>query len=59
MNIDQKIQYENQGFLHLRGVIPPDMVARLKRAYHLNPSQALAEVIRRVETQGVQSLYRR
>ena len=36
-----------------------ETVARLKRAYHLNPSQALAEVIRRVETQGVQSLYRR
>jgi len=25
----------------------------------LNPSEPLAEVIRRVETQGVQSLYRR
>jgi hypothetical protein len=33
--------------------------ARLKRAYHLNPSEPLAELIHRVETQGVQSLFRR
>ena len=36
-----------------------ETVARLRAAYHLNPSPALQEVIRRVETQGVQSLYRR
>ena len=36
-----------------------ETVARLKRAYHLNPSAPLAELIRRVETEGVQSLYRR
>ena len=33
MTIDQRLQYENQGFLHLPGVIPPDMVARLRRAF--------------------------
>jgi ectoine hydroxylase-related dioxygenase (phytanoyl-CoA dioxygenase family) len=33
MTIDQRIQYENQGFLHLPGVIPSGMVARLKRAF--------------------------
>jgi len=31
----------------------------LRRAYHLNPSQALADIIHRVETQGVQSLFSR
>ncbi len=31
----------------------------LRRAYHLNPSTALADVIRRLETEGVQSLFRR
>ncbi len=31
----------------------------LRRAYHLNPSQALAGIIHRVETQGVQSLFSR
>ncbi|HEX9347148.1 MAG TPA: DUF2723 domain-containing protein [Gemmatimonadales bacterium] len=31
----------------------------LRRSYHLNPSQALAGVIRRIETEGVQSLFRR
>jgi hypothetical protein len=31
----------------------------LHRSYHLNPSQALADVIRRIETEGVQSLFRR
>src|SRR6266581_4346515 len=31
----------------------------LRRAYHLNPSQALAAIIHRVETQGVQSLFSR
>ena len=30
----------------------------LRRAYHLNPSKALADVITRIETQGVQSLFR-
>ncbi len=32
---------------------------RLRRAYHLNPNQALADVIRRVATEGVESLFRR
>jgi hypothetical protein len=31
----------------------------LRRSYHLNPSTALADVIRRIETEGVQSLFRR
>jgi len=31
----------------------------LRRAYHLNPRKALADVIRRLETEGVQSLFRR
>jgi hypothetical protein len=34
-------------------------LAYLRRAYHLNPSAALADVMRRVETEGVQSLFRR
>jgi len=34
-------------------------VEYLRRAYHLNPSQALADIIRRVETQGVHSLFSR
>jgi len=34
-------------------------VAYFRRAYHLNPSKALADVITRIETQGVQSLFRR
>jgi len=34
-------------------------LAYLRRAYHLNPSKALADVITRIETQGVQSLFRR
>jgi hypothetical protein len=29
-----------------------------RRAYHLNPSEALADIIRRVETGGVESLFR-
>jgi hypothetical protein len=33
-------------------------LAYLRRAYHLNPSQALSDVIRRVETEGVESLFR-
>jgi hypothetical protein len=33
-------------------------LAYLRRAYHLNPSPALADAIRRVETNGVQSLFR-
>jgi ectoine hydroxylase-related dioxygenase (phytanoyl-CoA dioxygenase family) len=33
MTTDQKIQFENQGFLHLPGVIPPGLVDRLKRAF--------------------------
>jgi hypothetical protein len=31
----------------------------LRRSYHLNPSPALAGVIRRIETEGVQSLFKR
>ena len=34
-------------------------LAYLRRAYHLNPSKALADVLTRAETQGVQSLFRR
>ena len=34
-----------------------ETVARLRRAHHLNPSPALADVIRRVETDGVRSLF--
>ena len=34
-------------------------LAYLRRAYHLNPSPALASVIRRAETEGVRSLFRR
>jgi hypothetical protein len=34
-------------------------LAYLRRAYHLNPSPALAQVIQRIETEGVQSLFRR
>ena len=36
----------------------PRALAYLRRAYHLNPSRPLADVIHRVETQGVQSLFR-
>jgi hypothetical protein len=36
-----------------------ETVARLRQAYHLNPNRALQEVIRRVEAEGVQSLFRR
>ncbi len=36
----------------------PRALAYLRRAYHLNPSRPLADVIRRVETEGVQSLFR-
>jgi hypothetical protein len=31
----------------------------LRRSYHLNPTASLAGVIRRIETEGVQSLFRR
>ncbi len=34
-------------------------LAYLRRAYHLNPSPPLADIIRRAETEGVQSLFRR
>ena len=34
-------------------------LAYLRRAYHLNPSGQLAAVIRRAETEGVRSLFRR
>ena len=34
-------------------------LAALRRANHLNPSPALADIIRRIETEGVQSLFRR
>ncbi|HET8713536.1 MAG TPA: hypothetical protein VFM23_07625, partial [Gemmatimonadales bacterium] len=36
-----------------------EALARLRRAYLLNPTPALREVIRRIETEGVQSLFRR
>ena len=37
----------------------PGALGYLRQAYHLNPSQPLADVIRRAETQGVRSLFRR
>jgi phytanoyl-CoA hydroxylase len=33
MSNDERIQFENQGFVHLPGVIPPDLVARVKKAF--------------------------
>jgi hypothetical protein len=33
MNDDQRIQYENQGFLHLPGIIPAQLVARVRTAF--------------------------
>jgi len=33
MNVDQQIQFENQGFVHLPGVIDPGLVSRVKRAF--------------------------
>jgi hypothetical protein len=30
-----------------------------RRAYHLNPSPALANILRRLQTEGVQGLFRR
>ncbi|HXO86492.1 MAG TPA: hypothetical protein VN803_13310, partial [Gemmatimonadales bacterium] len=36
-----------------------ETAARFRRAHHLNPTPALVELIRRVETEGVQSLFRR
>jgi len=38
---------------------PRETAARFRRAHHLNPTPALEELIRRVETEGVQSLFRR
>ncbi|MGH7519670.1 MAG: glycosyltransferase family 117 protein [Gemmatimonadales bacterium] len=37
---------------------PREVLTRLRQAYHLNPSRALADAIRRVEAEGVQSLFR-
>jgi hypothetical protein len=37
----------------------PNALAYLRRANHLNPSEALADIVRRIETEGVQSLFRR
>jgi transmembrane protein TMEM260 (protein O-mannosyltransferase) len=37
----------------------PKALYYLRRSYHLNPSPTLAGVIRRIETEGVQSLFRR
>jgi len=34
-------------------------LAYLRRGYHLNPSPALADVLRRIETEGLGSLFRR
>ena len=31
----------------------------LRRSYHLSPGKALGDIIHRVETEGVQSLFRR
>jgi hypothetical protein len=36
-----------------------ETLARLRQAYHLNPNRTLADVIRRVETEGVEALFRR
>jgi phytanoyl-CoA hydroxylase len=33
MTTDQRLQYENQGFLHLRGIIEQDLVERVRRAF--------------------------
>ena len=33
MNMEQRIQFENLGFLHLPGYIPPELVRRLGRAF--------------------------
>ena len=33
MNADQQIQYENQGFLHLPGIIPAPLVSQVKTAF--------------------------
>jgi phytanoyl-CoA hydroxylase len=33
MTTDQRIQFENQGFFHIPGVIPPGLVARVKTAF--------------------------
>jgi hypothetical protein len=33
MTPEQRIQFENQGFLHLPGVIPPALVARVQKAF--------------------------
>src|SRR3982750_4812760 len=32
MTIDQKLQYENQGFVHIPGLLDAGLVARLKKA---------------------------
>jgi hypothetical protein len=36
-----------------------EALTRLRQAYHLNPTPALADVIRRVESEGIQSLFSR
>jgi hypothetical protein len=36
----------------------PRAIAYLRRAYHLNPSGPLAQILRRIETEGVRSLFR-
>ena len=33
MNIDQKIQYENQGFIHIPGILDKGLVGRVKQAF--------------------------
>lgn len=33
MTEDQRIQFENQGFLHMPGTIPPDLVRRVRTAF--------------------------
>jgi len=37
----------------------PRALYYLRRSYHLNPSKTLAAVLRRIETEGVQSLFTR
>jgi phytanoyl-CoA hydroxylase len=39
MTTDQLLQYENQGFVHLPGLIKPDLVERVRRAFDAAASQ--------------------
>jgi ectoine hydroxylase-related dioxygenase (phytanoyl-CoA dioxygenase family) len=52
MTTDQRIQFENQGFLHLRAVIPPDLVARVKKAFDRAAEKHRTEANGAVSAQG-------